>query len=142
MARSFRRNVQLSAIADPNVTPLLDLAFSLLIIFMITTPLLEQTIPLDLPSQSAGGATSSEEIRYQTISIKQPGLYVWGDGDLVRELGSAEMNAALADLARQTEPPVLHIRADAGISYQEVVTLLDMIGKNNLTKISLDTAVK
>ena len=138
MARSFKRNVRLNAIADPNVTPLLDLAFSLLIIFMITTPLLEQTIPLDLPSQTSGQPASQDEIRFAHISIQEPGIYNWAEKG---EMNAEELNAALAEIARENEPPVLHIRADAGISYQEVVTLLDMIGKNKLTKISLDTSV-
>jgi biopolymer transport protein ExbD len=137
MARSFKRNPQLSAIAEPNVTPLIDLAFSLLIIFMITTPLLEQTIPLDLPTQSAAQASPQAEVRFEHIYIKQPGVYVWKEAEMNR----AEMNQALADVARQIEPPVLHIRADRSIPYQEVVSLLDLIGKNNLSKISLDTAI-
>ncbi|MEC8330086.1 MAG: biopolymer transporter ExbD, partial [Verrucomicrobiota bacterium] len=44
MARNFHRKDRLSALTEMNVTPLIDLAFALLIIFMITTPLLEQTI--------------------------------------------------------------------------------------------------
>ncbi|MEC7609969.1 MAG: biopolymer transporter ExbD, partial [Verrucomicrobiota bacterium] len=46
MARNFHRKDRLSALTEINVTPLIDLAFALLIIFMITTPLLEQTIAL------------------------------------------------------------------------------------------------
>ena len=44
MARNFHRKDRLSALTEINVTPLIDLAFALLIIFMVTTPLLEQTI--------------------------------------------------------------------------------------------------
>jgi biopolymer transport protein ExbD len=137
MARSFKRNPQLSAIAEPNVTPLIDLAFSLLIIFMITTPLLEQTIPLDLPTQQASQPASQQETRFEHIYIKGPGVYVWKE----TEMNRTQMNSALADIARQVEPPILHIRADRTIPYQEVVTLLDLIGRNNLSKISLDTAI-
>ena len=52
MARNFHRKDRLSALTEINVTPLIDLAFALLIIFMITTPLLEQTIELDLPIET------------------------------------------------------------------------------------------
>jgi len=137
MARSFKRNPQLSAIAEPNVTPLIDLAFSLLIIFMITTPLLEQTIPLDLPVQSAAAAPPPAEQRFEQIYIKRAGVYIWKE----KEVDRAEMGTILAEVSRQGEPPVLHIRADRTIPYQEVVTLLDLISKNNLSKISLDTAI-
>lgn len=137
MARSFKRNPQLSAIAEPNVTPLIDLAFSLLIIFMITTPLLEQTIPLDLPTQSGSPTNPDPENRFEQISIKQAGVYVWKE----KEINRTELNTVLQEIARQGEPPILHIRADRTIPYQEVVTLLDLIGQNNLSKISLDTSL-
>ncbi len=54
MARTFRRQRQAHAIADLNVTNLIDLGFTLLIIFMIATPLItqEQTTPVDLPVTS------------------------------------------------------------------------------------------
>ncbi len=137
MARSFRRNPQLSAIAEPNVTPLIDLAFSLLIIFMITTPLLEQTIPLNLPSQSASPPAQQEERRHELVSIVGPRQYNW-KGDTVTY---DQLSAVLRDLGRQGTPPILHIRADRELPYQEVVTLMDLIGQHNLTDISLDTAI-
>lgn len=137
MARSFRRNPQLSAIAEPNVTPLIDLAFSLLIIFMITTPLLEQTIPLDLPSQDASPPAQQEDRRHEQVSIVGPGQYHWKEETLSRD----EFIPVLRELAGQTTPPILHIRADRELPYQEVVTLMDLLGQHNLTEISLDTAI-
>ena len=137
MARSFKRNPALSAIAEPNVTPLIDLAFSLLIIFMITTPLLEQTIPLDLPTQTAAPPPVREELRHEAIYIEAPRQYNWKGDTLTYD----QLDGVLRDLARQTSPPILHIRADRELPYQEVVTLLDLISRNNLSKISLDTAI-
>jgi biopolymer transport protein ExbD len=137
MARSFKRNPQLSAIAEPNVTPLIDLAFSLLIIFMITTPLLEQTIPLDLPTQTAAPPRVQEEMRHEQIYIVGSRQYLWKEETINYE----QLSGALRELARQSNPPILHIRADRTLPYQEVVTLLDLISQNNLSKISLDTAI-
>src|SRR5690625_4346193 len=136
MARSFKRNPQLSAIAEPNITPLIDLAFSLLIIFMITTPLLEQTIPIDLPSQTPASSAAEDERRHEQISITGPGEYYWDEQHLSRD----ELVPMLRELGRQLNPPILHIRADRQLPYQEIVTLMDLLGQNNLTEISLDTA--
>ena len=61
-----------------NVTPLMDLAFSLLIIFMISTPLLEQTIPVNLPQQDANSASVRPDIDFQLITIKADGQIYWG----------------------------------------------------------------
>ena len=66
MARVFKRKDRLSAMSEINITSLLDLVFCLLIIFMITTPLMEQTIPVNLPSQNAqsfGRSRPEVEIR-------------------------------------------------------------------------------
>ena len=78
-ARDFKRQEQLDAISDLNVTPLIDLAFSLLIIFMITTPLMEQSIRVDLPDQSEQAAVDPDEQQVEVIAIKATGAYFWGD---------------------------------------------------------------
>ena len=56
--RRFSERNSLVTLSDINITPLLDLAFVLLIIFMITTPLLEQGLNLNLP---AGGRADKED---------------------------------------------------------------------------------
>src|SRR5262245_55308623 len=71
LVRTMRRYSQrqsLSTLSEINITPLLDLAFVLLIIFMITTPLLENSVNLVVPSSgSAASPVKSGEV--QTISI-------------------------------------------------------------------------
>ena len=68
MARNFHRKDRLSALTEINVTPLIDLAFALLIIFMITTPLLEQTIALNLPIETSKEQTEDRD-DFQSLSI-------------------------------------------------------------------------
>ena len=124
--------------SEINVTPLLDLAFSLLIIFMITTPLLEQTIPLDLPKESARAQPSPEKIEYQTISVDRNGGIFWGKEQVSLE----QLDQLLATLAGQPNPPVVNIRADTTIAYQRVVDVLSRVKAHRLTRISLDTQVQ
>lgn len=138
MARNFHRKERLSAVSQIDLTPLIDLAFSLLIIFMITTPLLEQTIPLDLPVETQKKQIDRKDLKYQVISIDEKGNYHWGT-ELV---GVEKLNTLLKKLGEQVEPPALDIRGHHSISYQKVVDLLDLVSKNNLTKISLNTQVK
>src|SRR5215467_10875047 len=66
--RRYSQRQSLTSLSEINITPLLDLAFVLLIIFMITTPLLENSMNLIIPSSGVKnpGVTSSE---VQTISI-------------------------------------------------------------------------
>src|SRR6185437_12252596 len=66
--RRFSNRPSLTTLSEINITPLLDLAFVLLIIFMITTPLMENSVNLVIPSSSAANAPVNSAA-VQTISI-------------------------------------------------------------------------
>lgn len=138
MARSFKRPERLAALSAIDVTPLLDLAFSLLIIFMISTPLLEQTIQVDLPIEQAKQQTPRPEQRYERIGLDAQGQIFWGD-QLVSE---AQLNELLAAAAAGSEQPVISFRADRSLTYQQVVSIIDMIKQHNLTKLNLETQAR
>ncbi len=121
-----------------NVTPLMDLAFSLLIIFMISTPLLEQTIPVNLPQQDANSASVRPDIDFQLITIKADGQIYWGK----QHVDLVELNSLLASLSKTQDPPAISLRADRNLIYQKVIDVIDAIKRHNLTKLHLDTEVK
>ena len=138
MARTFRQRRQMHAVAELNVTNLLDLAFVLLIIFMIATPLItaEQTIPVNLPSESKSEQSKPDpDVTFQQISIDRQGAYFVGG----TRMTLSEMQARLRQFAGEKKPPVIRIRADLTLQWQQVVTLMDELKKNNLSKISFDT---
>jgi biopolymer transport protein ExbD len=124
--------------SEINLTSLMDLVFCLLIIFMITTPLLEQTIPLNLPTQSRDNSTRDPKLKFQVISVDAQGQYYWGkekvDADRLRSL--------LQALATQPEPPVISLRGDKTLQFQKIIDVLDLIKQAGLTKLSIDTQVK
>ncbi len=134
MPRTFRRRERLSALSEINVTPLIDLAFSLLIIFMITAPLLEQTIAVNLPEETAKPQAAKEE-PVQNVSIDGQGVYYWSGRPATLE----EISGLLEDLAARPDPPVIHLRADRALPYQKVINLIDLIQRHELVRISLDT---
>ena len=136
-ARNFHRKDRLSALSEINVTPLIDLAFALLIIFMITTPLLEQTIEVNLPLEAAKSQAGQRE-DFQAISIDQAGRYYWGE----EQVSQQQLADRLDLMAIDPAPPVLSIRADSNLPYQRVITVIDMIKQRKLSKISLDTKVE
>lgn len=73
MARTFRTRRSMHAVAELNVTNLIDVAFTLLIIFMIATPLInnqEQTIPLNLPVESQSEqAKPDPDTKFVSVSV-------------------------------------------------------------------------
>ena len=134
----IRRRTPPAAMTELNVTPLMDLAFSLLIIFMISTPLLEQTIPVNLPKQDANSASVRPDIDFQLITIKADGQIYWGK----QSVDLVELNSLLASLSKTQDPPAISLRADRNLIYQKVIDVIDAIKRNNLTKLHLDTEVK
>ena len=137
MARNFHRKDRLSALTEINVTPLIDLAFALLIIFMVTTPLLEQTIDVNLPVEASKSQPEERE-EFQAITLDKSGDYYWSD----EKVSPLELGDLLDAMAMDPAPPVLSIRADSALPYQQVITVIDMIKQRKLSKISLDTKVK
>ena len=129
----------MSAVSEINVTPLIDLAFSLLIIFMITTPLLEQSIPIDLPIENSQSAQQSNQQNIQSISIDEEGRYYWGES----EVSADRLQELIADLGAESNPPVVRLRADvdAPFQYQNVINVLSWLKEHKLSKVSLDTRV-
>lgn len=139
MARIFRRQRTLHPVAELNVTNMVDLGFTLLIIFMITTPLIqdEQTIPLNLPGESKKPQVPPEK-DFQTISIDQNSrLYVGS-----KQVTFTELGKALDEFAARPKPPVIRLRGDMTLQYQQIVRVMDELIKRNLTRISLDTESK
>ena len=138
MARTFRRARTTHPISELNVTNLIDLAFTLLIIFMIATPLIqqEQTIPVNLPSQSKQTQEKPpSDTVFQSVSIDRTGAFYLGS----QRVTLPELSAALAGFAAKPKQPVIRIRADLTLQWQKVVLLMDEIKKHNLTKITFDT---
>ena len=134
MARKFHRRKPLEAMSELNVTPLIDLAFALLIIFMITAPLLQQTIDINVPLESPR-PQQEQQIEPIMLSIDNSGQFFWGN----EPVGDNEMESRLQLVSETDEPPVIQIRADAQLPYQRVVNLLDLVKGAGLGKISLET---
>ena len=121
-----------------NVTPLMDLAFSLLIIFMISTPLLEQTIPINLPKQEENPSNARPEIEFQVISINAKCQIYWGK----QPVDMVELNSLLESMSKMPDPPAISFRGDFSLPYQKIVDVIDAIKRHNLTKLHLDTEVR
>ena len=136
MARDFKRKNKLAVISDLNVTPLIDLAFSLLIIFMITTPVIEQYNRIDLPDQPSEQDQPLPEIDDEFITIDAEGTYHWGQV----KVSKGELEERLDRIAASSgEQPVIHLRGDRSLRYQKIFDVINMLKARNLTKLSLDT---
>ena len=133
--RRFSQRNSLVTLNDINITPLLDLAFVLLIIFIITTPLLEQSLKLDLPSGGAQGSqVTKNDVR--TVEVSPEGFYVVKG----QRMDLTQVEAALAQ-ERQTNPKmVVYIRADEKEDFGNVFAILNVCNKYdiNVAKFAAD----
>lgn len=140
MARTFRRARPSHPISDLNVTNLIDLAFTLLIIFMISTPLIqnEQTVPVNLPTESRSEQVKPDpDTKFETITIQANGNCQLGS----RTVALGNMKSALAEYADKVKPPVFRIRMDAKATAQQFITVMDALKSNNLSKVTFDTQI-
>ena len=136
MARDFKRPNKLAVISDLNVTPLIDLAFSLLIIFMITTPVIEQYNRIDLPTQNSDNNQKPPEKEDKFITVDAEGRYNWGKDSVSRN----ELEALLDQVSKDSgDQPTIHLRGDRTLPYQKIMDVINMLKSRNLTKLSLDT---
>jgi biopolymer transport protein ExbD len=133
--RRFSQRNQLVTLNDINITPLLDLAFVLLIIFIITTPLLEGSIDLKLP---AGGNTKSlaKPGDVVTVEVNQAGTYFFNRTRLNSEV---ELERSLKAAYQRNSNLVVSVRAAADGPYRLPATILDLCQRNGITRFKLNT---
>ena len=132
--RRFSQRSHLVTLSEINITPLLDLAFVLLIIFVITTPLLENSINLKLPT---GGRPerplAKSDVR--TVEITPAGRYI-----LERKpVTLAALERTLARDFRENPNLVIRIRADRKSPLEYFAAVTDCCQRNGITRFSFST---
>jgi len=126
-----------SSLNELNITPLLDLAFVLLVIFIITTPQLVNNLELNLPSGKPPPQTGAKpKINY--VDIDQSGKIKVNE----KVLSLAELKVTFAQMkASDPDTPVV-VRGASDVDYQNIVSVLDLLRQTDISKVGLATAVK
>jgi len=119
--------------AEINTTPLVDVMLVLLVVFIITAPLLTNSVKLDLPQAAAAEHQDKpEQIR---LSIAADGGVFWNDQPVSREALAARFSAAV-----QANPKVeLNLRADKSVRYELVATTLAAAQQSGVSRIGFVT---
>jgi biopolymer transport protein ExbD len=121
------------ALAELNITPLLDLAFVLLVIFIITTTPIVNDKDIDLPSAAKRPKESKTKVQYVTVN---------SEGQLF--LNNLEVDLPVLQeklVAMRLDDPEINvvIRGSAKTKYQNVVNVMDVLQQANLGKVNLAT---
>jgi biopolymer transport protein ExbD len=120
------------ALAEINITPLVDVMLVLLIISMLAAPMLQKGIPLDLPATE-----TSQDIKdpHTVVSLDRDGRQRLNDQPVHPDLLERRMKA----LASGSPGETVFLRADKLIPYGEVLLVMDRIRKAGVTRIALVT---
>ena len=124
-----------SSLNELNITPLLDLAFVLLVIFIITTPQLMNNLEMNLPSAQQPAPTNAPPKKPGQILINASGkIALNGQPYTLPELRPilASMKAADPELA-------LVVKGARSVDYQYVISVLDLLQQLDLNKVGLAT---
>ncbi len=131
--RRFSQRSALVTLSEINITPLLDLAFVLLIIFIITTPLLEQSLPMKLPSGGAPDQANIDRKSIRTVEISQRGEYRLDK----MPMSLAQLESELVKDHGRDANLIVYIRADENGPWKNVAAIMDRCQKNNITRFSV-----
>ncbi|OBV12364.1 ExbD/TolR family protein [Erythrobacter dokdonensis] len=122
-----------AAMAEINVTPLVDVMLVLLIIFMVTVTLPAVGVPVELPESRA--APVEEQPDQVTISIDRAGV-IYIENEAVE---AGRLPEALEALDRGGQPPLIVLRGDRSLDYGRVMRVMGELGRAGFTSISLVT---
>jgi len=123
--------IDLKQISEINMTPLMDLTFILLITFIITFPLIEQGVQINLPK---GNAAELEDTG-RAITIN-------ADGELFLDdltISSDRLAEDLKVIGRARPDTLVYVRADEKVDYGKVASVMTMLHAAGITKIALVT---
>ncbi len=132
MAFTNARGRTESSLSDINVTPLVDVVLVLLIIFMITAPVLQSGIEVDVPKTKTVKEITEERV---VISIdKQQRVFLGNDPVNINEIG-----AKLRQKIRDPEHQSIYLRADENVPFGAFATVMDAVKSAGITNVSIVT---
>lgn len=130
--KRFSERTSARGFAELNVTPMLDFAFTLLVIFLITTPLLESGIDVSLP-QAVSNRRPPDPRSVQTITITRTGGLYWN-----REpIAIGQLPVKVAEAMRARPDLAVAVRADRDLRYQDLVTVFDALQTGGVPQVAL-----
>jgi biopolymer transport protein ExbD len=116
-----------------NTTPLVDVMLVLLIIFIITIPVMNHSVKIDLPRASNQPNQSKPE--NINLAIDAQGKVYWNN-DMI---DATQLNARIATAAKKTPQPELHLRAERTTQYEKVAQVMAAAQSGGLSKIGFVT---
>jgi len=119
-----------------NVTPLVDVMLVLLVIFMVTTPMLQQGLEVELPKAAVGSLKNEEDPLI--LTVQKNGKIFLGEGSPVT-ITELPIKVKAIQEARGQQGNQLYVKADKGLPYGEVMTVIGALHASDITQVGLVT---
>ena len=132
MGRERTGNREHRRMSDPNMTPLIDLTFLLLITFIITFPMLEQGISIKLPR---GKTEKIEQNKSQSVTVALDGKVYLNN----REVTYDALEEELRKIAEQDPQPPVLVRCDERVEYGVLMKTLKILHACKVSRMALVT---
>jgi biopolymer transport protein TolR len=133
-------------VAEMNVVPYIDVMLVLLVIFMVTAPMLNQGVKVDLPQVSSEVLPSDSNQQVLTLSVLADGTYYWNLGDTVdteNQTDSAisleEMSVGVTKIISARSDTLVYIRGDREANYGLVVAAMAALQQAGVPNVGLIT---
>jgi len=126
-----------SAIAEINITPLVDVMLVILIIFMVVAPTMQHGVKVDVPEATLVPIDSSQV--QVVVSVEKSGKIHISYGKTTRETTFKQLGAALKNIFERSENKELFIRADKKVPYGTVMETMAEIRRAGISKIGMIT---
>ncbi len=125
-----------AVLSEINVTPFVDVMLVLLVIFMVTAPMMQQGLDVNLPKTASTGVSLNEDPFVLVVDAK--GLIKIGDSAVTRNTLSSKIKA----IFENRNSKQIYIQADARVEYGTVAFIMGEIRQAGITNISLITQPK
>ena len=124
-----------SSLSELNITPLLDLVFVLLVIFIITTPQMMNNLEMTLPSGKPPPKTNQPKPKINRIRVDAQGQIFLNDG----LLPLSALKGALQELKADNPDLSVVVNGADDVDYQSMINVLDILQQLGITKVGLAT---
>lgn len=130
-SRRFRRK-STSLMTEINITPFVDVMLVLLVIFMVTTPLMQSGVAIDLPKESVGSLEIQEE---NIVSLRKDGSIFFND----KRITHKDLDDKLRKIVAVSPKAQVYLRADKGLAYGSVMKAMGTIKKAGVERLGMVT---
>jgi biopolymer transport protein TolR len=130
-SRRFRRKTT-PLMTEINITPFVDVMLVLLVIFMVTTPLMQSGVAIDLPRENVGSLEIQEE---NIVSLRKDGAIFFND----KRITHRDLDDKLKKIIAVSPKAQVYLRADKGLPYGSVMKAMGIIKKAGVERLGMVT---